>query len=103
MTTSRTSTAVRRSLRETGEHLGAWRRLRHLTVAEVADRAGVAPRTVTRLEHGEGATLENTLRIARALGLLDVVTAAFDPFTTDVGRMRAQEALPARVRRAKQP
>lgn len=90
--------AVTRSLRRLGEDLGTWRRLRRLTAAEVADRAGVGVNTVLRLEKGEGATLENTLRVARALGVLASLTDALDPYATDVGRLRADEALPQRVR-----
>jgi transcriptional regulator with XRE-family HTH domain len=89
---------VSRSVRQIGDDLATWRRLRRLTVAEVADRAGVGVNTVTRLENGSGATLENTLRIARALGVLDLMSAAVDPYSTDVGRARADEELPERVR-----
>ena len=90
-----------RSLARIGEDLSAWRRLRRLTLAEVADRAGVGISTVQRLESGEGASLENLLRVARALGLLDELASALDPYETDVGRLRADEALPIRVRHSK--
>jgi hypothetical protein len=51
------------------------------------------------LEHGEGSTsLENALRIARALGVLDKLATALDPFATDIGRLRTEERLPERVR-----
>lgn len=95
---SRTPVSVARSLRQVGEHLATWRRLRDLTAAEVADRAGVGVSTVLRLERGQGATLENLLRVARALGVLDSLATALDPYATDVGRLRADEALPQRVR-----
>lgn len=95
--------AVSRSLRVVGQHVGTWRKLRDLTAAEVADRAGVGVNTVLRLERGEGATLENVLRVARALGLLDVLTDALDPYASDVGRLRADEALPERVRHRRAP
>lgn len=95
---SRTPAPVARSLRQVGEHLATWRRLRDLTAAEVADRAGVGVSTVLRLERGQGATLENLLRVARALGVLDSLATALDPYATDVGRLRADEALPQRVR-----
>lgn len=84
-----------------GEFLREWRLLRHLRIVEVADRAALAPSTVQRLEHGEGASLENILRVARALGILDQVVKAWDPFETDVGRLRAGQALPQRVRHPK--
>jgi len=101
MAKTSTPPAVARSLREIGEDLTTWRKLRHLTVAEVADRAGVGDRTVMRLENGEGATLENLLRVARALGVLESISGALDPYATDVGRLRAEECLPARVRHRK--
>ncbi|MHB1596537.1 MAG: helix-turn-helix transcriptional regulator [Streptosporangiaceae bacterium] len=81
-----------------GEQLATWRRLRRLTAAQVADRAGISRHTVMRLEGGQGASLENLLRVARALGVLDTLTAALDPYSTDVGRLISQESLPERVR-----
>jgi transcriptional regulator with XRE-family HTH domain len=84
-----------------GEDLNTWRKLRRLTVDEVADRAGVGRTTVLRLEAGGGSTLENLLRVARALGVLEGLTNSVDPYETDVGRLRADEALPERVRRPK--
>jgi hypothetical protein len=51
-----------------------------------------------RLENGAGVGMESVLRIARALGVLDSLVAALDPYATDVGRMRSEEALPERVR-----
>ena len=97
-TTGRTPMAITRALAEVGDNLSTWRKLRRLTIEQVADRAGVSRSTVLRLEGGQGASLENVLRVARALGVLDQLTAATDPYTTDVGRMRADENLPIRVR-----
>lgn len=94
--------AVMRAMNDLGESIGTWRRLRELTVAEAADRAGVSVSTLQRLEHGQGGTVENLLRVARALGILDQVTASVDPMSTDVGRLRAGQALPTRVRRKEQ-
>lgn len=99
MVARRTPVPVSRALRKMGEDLAAWRKLRRLTVEEVADRAGISARTVLRLEAGGGTTLENTLRIARALGVLDLLVGAVDPYATDLGRARADEELPERVRR----
>lgn len=94
-----TPPAVSRATVDIGESLRTWRRLRELTVAETADRAGVGVSTLQRLEHGQGGTVETLLRVTRALGVLDQLTAALDPMSTDVGRLRATEALPTRVRR----
>src|ERR1022692_2329559 len=99
MAASTTPIAVASGLRRIGEDLATWRRLRRLTAAQVADRAGVSRHTVMRLENGAGAGLESVLRVARALGLLDSLVVALDPYATDVGRMRSEEALPERVDR----
>ena len=98
MAASRTPIAVANGQRRIGEDLATWRRLRRLTAAQVADRAGISRYTVMRLENGEGATMENLLRVARALGVIDLLVEAIDPYQTDVGRLRSQEALPKRVR-----
>lgn len=96
--TTRTPAAVSRALKQLGEDITTWRKLRHLTRQEVADRAGVGVQTVRRLEVGEGVAVENLLRVARALGALDQIAGALDPYSTDVGRLRAEESLPSRVR-----
>lgn len=76
-----------------------WRKLRGLTQQQVVKRAGVSHTTVRRLEHGEGGvSVENLLRVLRALGVLDAVPRALDPYESDVGRLRADERLPQRVR-----
>jgi transcriptional regulator with XRE-family HTH domain len=98
MVVTKTPAAVASGLRRIGEHLTTWRKLRQLTAAQVADRAGISRHTVMRLENGEGASVENLLRVARALGVLDTLVAALDPYATDLGRLRSQEALPERVR-----
>jgi DNA-binding XRE family transcriptional regulator len=98
MAVTRTPVAVGGALRRIGEQLATWRKLRQLTVAQVADRSGISRYTVMRLENGEGASLENLLRVARALGVLDLLAEALDPYATDLGRLRAEESLPERVR-----
>jgi transcriptional regulator with XRE-family HTH domain len=103
MRTKAVPTAITRALREIGADVSTWRKLRNLTVAEVADRANVGVSTVLRLEKGDGATLENACRVARALGVLDPLQRALDPYATDVGRLRADETLPERVRRKAAP
>lgn len=93
---SPTPPAVRRAIRDVGTHLSDWRRLQDLTAEQIADRAGIAPGTVHRIEAGKGASLENILRVARALGIADPVVAAFDPWTTNSGRARVRDLLPQR-------
>ena len=76
-----------------------WRKLRGLTQAQLADRAGVGRTTVLRLEKGDGGvSTENLLRVLRALGILDALPRALDPYESDLGRLRSDEQLPQRVR-----
>jgi transcriptional regulator with XRE-family HTH domain len=98
-TSRKPPTAVRRALADSARDVTAWRKLRGLTQAQLADRAGVGLNTLRRLESGDGSvTLENALRILRALGILGDVSRALDPYESDVGRLRSDERLPKRVR-----
>lgn len=94
-----TPAPVRRALTEVASSVEAWRKLRGLTQAQLAERAAVSPRTILRLENGDsGVTMENLFRILRALGVLDALPKAVDPYESDIGRLRADEQLPERVR-----
>jgi transcriptional regulator with XRE-family HTH domain len=94
-----TPLAVGRGLRVLGQHVSAWRKLQRLTAAQVAERAGISRDTLRSIEQGKGTTsTENLLRVLRILGILDPVIAASDPYQTDVGKLRADEILPKRVR-----
>lgn len=88
---------VARAQEQLGDNLRKWRKLQRLTAAQVAERAGVSAPVVSRLENGQNTTVENLLRVVRALGVLDEVVDAIDPMNSDVGRLRADEQLPARV------
>lgn len=93
-----TPTPVRRGMRTLGENIRNQRKLLGLTVRMVAERAGVSAPTVSKLENGQGAGLDATMAVLHVLGLLDGVVKASDPYETDVGRIRAAEQLPERVR-----
>lgn len=82
-----------------GECLAAWRKLRGLTVQQLAERANASRGTISRLEHGDpGVSMETFLNVCGTLGVLDRVREAVDPYETDYGRLRADEELPKRVR-----
>lgn len=81
-----------------GENLATQRKLLGLTAKMVAQRAGTTPPTISKLENGQGTSLEITLRVLRVLGLMDAVVAATDPFSTPRGRLMVDEKLPERVR-----
>ncbi len=63
-------------LRELGERLASARLAQNLTQAALAEQAGVAKRTVERLESGQAATqLSGFIRVCRVLGLLERLDA----------------------------
>lgn len=91
--------SVQRAVRDVANDLAGWRKLRGLTQAQLAERAGLSRDTVTRFEKGDGGiALDSLMRLVRALGLLSVVHQALDPYNSDVGRLRSDEQLPQRVR-----
>ena len=95
----RESARVARAQRALGEQFRAWRKLQSLTIEQVAERANTTRQTVARLEQGDGSvSLGIVLDVARSLGLLDSLVKSLDPFETDLGRARAEDQLPQRVR-----
>ncbi|WP_030436307.1 helix-turn-helix domain-containing protein [Actinoplanes subtropicus] len=95
----RPSARVSGAARSIGEQFVAWRKLQGLTAEQVSERAGISRTTLRRIETGDtGVGLRAFLSVARALGVLDALVAATDPYETDLGRARADEALPRRVR-----
>lgn len=82
-----------------GEHFSDWRKLNGLKVTEVAERAGVSVNTIRDLEAGKGGTsLITVLTVARILGVDQLLVEALDPYDMELGRARASEKLPQRVR-----
>lgn len=82
-----------------GRNLSQMRRLLDLPAAVVAERAGISTATLSRIEAGQpGVAVGSVLAVARALTLLDPLVAATDPYSTDIGRLRADQALPKRIR-----
>lgn len=91
---------TRRAAADLGEHVLTWRKLLGLTADQVCQRAGISRPTLRKIEHGDPTvTLESFLNVLRALGRAESVVDALDPFETDLGRARADQALPERVRR----
>lgn len=83
-----------------GEYVVAWRKLQDLTAEQVCQRAAISRPTLRKIESGDPTvTLETFLNVLRALGRLDAVVDALDPYETELGRARADQALPERVRK----
>lgn len=83
-----------------GTYVVNWRKLRGLTAQQVSERAGISRPTLRKVETGDPTvTLETFLNVLRALGRLEAVVQALDPYETELGRARADQRLPIRVRR----
>lgn len=72
------------TLAELGNRIAQYRLNRNQTQRELAQKAGVSPRTLHRVEHGHSTQSSNLIRILRALDLLGNLEAlipesAFSP------------------------
>lgn len=95
-----TTMKTKLAARSIGESITTWRKLRGLTMQQLAEKANISRATMSRLEKGDpSVSFETVLNVATMLGILDRVIDAFNPFETDYGRLRAEEELPQRVRR----
>lgn len=100
MATRPTPVRTQRAAQQVGDHLRTWRKLLGLTAEQVAERAGITRQTLGRLERGEPTVgFDVVLNVLRALGQLDALVTALDPYESDLGRARADQVLPVRVRR----
>ncbi len=95
----RTPIPVSRAMRTIAANLDLARRQQRITLELLAERANLSVPTVRRLLNEGAGTFENFLRIARILGLLQGVEDATDPLNTPIGRARAEQDVPKRVRR----
>ena len=90
---------VRRSLKKFGADLGIARRKRHLTVAMMAERVGVAKSTYLRAEKGDPkVSLGAYVMALFVLGLSDAFTDLIDSRKDEQGLLLDVERLPKRVR-----
>lgn len=86
--------------KQIGENLATWRKLSGLSSQQVADRVGVSRGTISRLENGDSSvSLAIFLSVCRAVGAQDIALAT-DPYETDLGRARADQNLPKRIRKS---
>ena len=88
-----------RAMRTIAANLDLARRQQRITLELLAERANLSVPTVRRLLNEGAGTFENFLRVARILGLLQGVENATDPLNTPIGRARAEQDVPKRVRR----
>lgn len=95
----RTPIPVSRAMREIAENLNLARRQQRISMDLLANRTNLSVPTVSKMLNAGAGSFENFLRIARALGFLDGVVDATNPLNTGIGRIRAEEDTPLRVRK----
>jgi transcriptional regulator with XRE-family HTH domain len=95
---------LRRSLAKFGHDLAVARRKRHLTVAMMAERTGLAISTYARIEKGDPSVAMGAYAMALfVLGFGEAVGILIDARRDEVGLMLDEERLPKRVRTKKAP
>ncbi len=82
-----------------GERLKKQRLLINITQSQLANKAGVGKSTIARVETGQGGTLENFIRIATALGLINELAELFEPKANNIDELIKQQNLPQRASR----
>ena len=96
--------AVRRALTKFGQDIANARRKRHLTIAMMAERMGVAPNTYRGVERGDPAVAMGAYAMALfVLGLGSPLGDLIDARRDEVGLQLDEERLPQRVRVKKLP
>lgn len=91
---------VQRRLGDIGASVRRWRLMQSLKSEELAERAGISRSTLQKVERGEpGVSVGAVMSVMQALGQIDHIAEAFDPLSTDIGRLRSTETLPERIRR----
>lgn len=88
-------------LRELGSRLRELRIRRGLEQAELAERAGVAVRTLGALERGQGSTTETLLRVLKGLDSLQWLEAVAPQPTVSPMALLRQATPRQRVRKPK--
>ncbi len=94
---------------ELGRRLAKLRLARNITQSALAEDAGIAPRTLRRIEAGQPSSLDSVLRLASALGLADgllnaVPSQEIRPIErVDSGGRERRRARPRKIRSREEP
>lgn len=74
--------------RDLCKKLAATRLLKNISQAKLAETAGVSRRTISRMENGEGVSLDTFIRVMMALDLVDHLVAMLpDPKIRPIERV----------------
>jgi len=96
--------SLRRSLAKFGHDLALARRKRHLTVAMMAQRTGLAIATYTRIEKGDPSVAMGAYAMALfVLGFGEAFGSVTDARNDDAGLLLDEQRIPKRVRVKKSP
>ena len=88
-----------RDLKQLGVHIRNWRKVRGMTAAELADRAGIGRSTLRSIETGEGTTkLASVMSVMAVLGINRILVDSIDPLRHDLGQARAYMMNRERIR-----
>lgn len=74
-----------------GQRLKQHRLKHNFTQLQLAERAGTGMSTVARIEAGQGGTLDNVIRVATALGLINDFAKLFDTTPKNIDEALAQQ------------
>lgn len=74
-----------------GERLKTQRLALNLTQAAVAEKAGIGVSTVARIESGQGGTLDNVIRIAISLGMINHFSQLFEVVPSSIEDIIAKQ------------
>ncbi len=80
-----------------GERLKKRRLIQNLTQTELAYRAGLGVSTIARIESGQGGSLDNVIKIAIGLGLINEFAELFDVPPENIKAVMAQQDLRQRA------
>jgi transcriptional regulator with XRE-family HTH domain len=90
---------VARAMRKLGTDLGNARRRRRITAKLLAERAGVSPRTMAKIEKGDpSVTMASYASVLFSLGMVERLSDLVDSRHDVRGRELEDENLPKRVR-----
>lgn len=98
------SIAVNKALARLGSDINIARRKRRMSISDLATRMRMSEGTVMRLEKGEpGVSIQALGMALLALGEIRRLHGLMDMSLDNTGLLSDVEALPKRIRRAKQP
>ena len=89
---------VSRALRKLGKDIADARKRRRIPVKLMAERAGVSPRTLAKIEKGDGGVaVSSYISLIFALGMVDRIEDLVDARHDITGLELEEEQLPKRI------